>query len=78
MANEMADELLLRIGEKLRQLRREKGYNSHEDFAQAHDLARVQYWRLEKGKSNFTMKSLDKVVAIHGLTVVEFLGKLDG
>ena len=78
MEKETADDLLIRVGDKLRALRKEKGYNSHEEFANAHDLPRVQYWRLEKGKSNFTMKSLDKVVAIHGLTVVEFLAKLDG
>jgi transcriptional regulator with XRE-family HTH domain len=43
---------LVKIGEKLAELRKKKGYTSHETFAYDHDLSRVQYWRIEKGKSN--------------------------
>jgi len=61
-----------RIGLKLTELRKKKGYTSHEDFALDHDIPRVQYWRIEKGRANITIKSLVKLLAVHKLTVEEF------
>jgi transcriptional regulator with XRE-family HTH domain len=63
---------LERIGSKLTDLRKKKGYSSHEDFAYDFDLPRVQYWRIEKGKANLTIKSLYRLLAIHKLSVEEF------
>jgi transcriptional regulator with XRE-family HTH domain len=78
MSRELFSELLLTIGDKLTELRKQKGYSSHETFAFDYDLPRVQYWRLEKGKSNFTIKTLMKILAIHNLTVSEFFQRIDG
>lgn len=61
-----------RIGSKLTYLRKKKGYSSHEDFAYDYDLPRVQYWRIEKGKANITIKSLCRLLTIHDLSVEEF------
>lgn len=63
---------LVRIGAKLTYLRKKKGYTSHEDFAYEFDLPRVQYWRIEKGKANITIKSLCRLLTIHDLSVEEF------
>jgi hypothetical protein len=63
---------LERIGSKLTDLRKQKGYSSHEDFAYDYDIPRVQYWRIERGKTNLTIKSLNRLLAIHKLTVEEF------
>lgn len=63
---------LARIGSKLTYLRKNKGYTSHEDFAYDFDLPRVQYWRIEKGKANITIRSLCKLLTIHNLSVEEF------
>lgn len=60
------------VGEKLTELRKKKGYTSHETFAMDHNIPRVQYWRLEKGKINFTLRSLGRVLAIHKLSIEEF------
>ena len=60
------------IGSKLLELRKKKGYTSSETFALDHDLPRVQYWRIEKGKANVTFKSLMRILAIHNLTLEEF------
>lgn len=57
------------IGKKLTELRLKKGYHSRIEFALSHDLSHIQYWRMEKGAANLTFKSLDKVLAIHGLTI---------
>jgi transcriptional regulator with XRE-family HTH domain len=65
-----------KIGLKLLQLRKQKGYTSHEDFAFDNDIPRGQYWRIEKGKTNLTLKSLVKLLSIHKLTVEEFFSIL--
>jgi len=69
---EILSNLLKRVGVKLTELRKQKGYTSHEDFAFDHDIPRVQYWRIEKGTTNLTLKSLVKILSIHELTVEEF------
>lgn len=63
---------LERIGSKLTDLRKQKGYSSHEDFAYDYDIPRVQYWRIEKGRTNLTIKSLCRLLTIHKLTLEEF------
>jgi transcriptional regulator with XRE-family HTH domain len=60
------------VAQKLTELRKKKGYTSHETFAMDHNIPRVQYWRLERGKINFTLKSLGRVLAIHKLSIEEF------
>jgi transcriptional regulator with XRE-family HTH domain len=74
MENYEDEAVMAAIGHKLRALRKEKGFTSHEEFASAHGLPRIQYWRLEKGKANFTIKTFLKVVRIHGLTLEQFFG----
>lgn len=60
------------IGQKLRDLRKKREYTSAENFAYDHDLPRVHYWRIERGKVNLTIKSLHKILSIHDLTIEEF------
>lgn len=67
---------LERIGRQLAELRKEKGYTSHETFAYDHDLSRVQYWRIEKGRTNLTLKGLMRILKIHGLSLKEFFENL--
>lgn len=69
---ETQSKFLEQIGVRLTALRKSKGYSSHEDFAFDHDIPRAQYWRLEKGKANFTIKTLSKILQIHGLTLLDF------
>ncbi|HET7178614.1 MAG TPA: helix-turn-helix transcriptional regulator [Chryseosolibacter sp.] len=72
MKEEALSNTLARIGAKLTYLRKKKGYTSHEDFASDFQLPRVQYWRIEKGKANITIKSLCRLLAIHELSVEQF------
>jgi transcriptional regulator with XRE-family HTH domain len=67
---------LIKIGEKLAELRRKKGYTSHETFAYDFELSRVQYWRIEKGRSNITLKSLCTLLEIHGVELKDFFNSL--
>lgn len=62
-------ETLKIIGRRVTELRLAKGYPSRLEFANDHDLAHIQYWRIEKGLANLTFKSLAKVLAIHNMTI---------
>lgn len=64
------------IGNKLLELRINKGYSSHADFARDHGLPTIQYWRIEKGKANITLKSLHKVLWIHGVSIDDFFADM--
>jgi transcriptional regulator with XRE-family HTH domain len=70
------EKLLLKIGESIKALRIKKGYSSYESFAFDNELPRMQYWRLEKGKTNPTMRTLRKVLLIHDISFAEFFSEI--
>jgi transcriptional regulator with XRE-family HTH domain len=63
---------LKNIGQKLIELRKKKGYTSHESFAYDYDIPRMHYWRIENGKTNLTIRSLMRILAIHKISLEEF------
>lgn len=64
--------LLTDIGQNLAILRVKKGYATIKAFAERYDLPEIQYWRMEKGKANATLRSLSKILRIHRITVHDF------
>ena len=64
--------MLIDVGTCLADLRIKKGYPTIKAFAERFDLPEIQYWRIEKGKANITLKSLSKILSIHRLSVHEF------
>ena len=70
------DKQIVLIAKKLKELRIAKGYTSYENFAWDNELPRVQYWRMEKG-TNFTIKTLLKILKVHNLSLKEFFISLD-
>lgn len=66
-----ADDVIFKIGAKLKKLRISAGYSSYENFAIDKDLNRMQYWRMEKGV-NVTMKSLVHVLNAHQISLKQF------
>lgn len=64
--------LLTDIGQSLAGLRMKKGYATIKAFAEKYDLPEIQYWRMEKGKANVTLRSLSRILRIHRLSVHEF------
>jgi hypothetical protein len=60
-----------KIALKIKNLRIQAGFSSYENFAYQHDLARVQYWRMERG-CNFTINYLIKILDIHKITLEDF------
>ncbi|MBN1184886.1 MAG: helix-turn-helix transcriptional regulator [Bacteroidales bacterium] len=69
--NNNIDPRLPEIANRLKELRKQKGYTSYEDFAIENELDRKQYWRIENG-SNITLKSFIKILDIHGISLNEF------
>jgi len=69
------DPRIKQIAEKLRELRIKKGYSNHEFFAWDNEINRVQYWKVEKG-SNITIKTLLKILDIHGISLSEFFREM--
>ncbi|MBC7440087.1 MAG: helix-turn-helix transcriptional regulator [Flavobacterium sp.] len=70
-----SEETILLIAEKIKALRKEKGYTSYETFAFDYNINRVQYYRIEKGQ-NITLKTLINVLKIHNLTIQDFFKNL--
>mgnify|MGYP006295350281 FL=1 len=66
------EDILVKIGSRLRELRKSKGYSSYETFAFDYNLPRMHYWRIEKGKANVTIKTLERILEIHELSFNEF------
>lgn len=64
--------VLVDIGSKLVELRLKKGYSTIKEFTQNYDLPEIQYWRMEKGKANITLKSLLKILSIHKVSLPDF------
>ena len=65
------DKRIKQIADKIRQLRINAGYTSHENFAWDNGLSRVQYWRVESG-ANITLKTLLKILDIHKMSLEDF------
>jgi len=70
------DVRILKIAQKIKELRIQKGYSSHENFAWDNNLSRVQYWRIEKG-SNITMKTLLSILDIHKISLSDFFRDIE-
>lgn len=62
---------LVKIGQKLKELRIEKGYTNYENFAYEHDIPRAQYGRYEKGQ-DMRVSSLLKVLMALEISPAEF------
>ena len=66
------EQALRDVGLRLKKLRENAGYTSYENFAIQNEFSRMQYWRLENGKANLTLKSLVTILSVYDLTVEEF------
>lgn len=69
------DEVSYSVGVALKQLRKNAGYKSYEQFAFENKMSRIQYWKMENG-NNFTLKSLLTILDIHQVEVTSFFVSL--
>ena len=59
------------IANRLKELRKEKGYSNYEHIAFALEMSRSAYWRLETG-ANFELKTLIKICRLLDISLEEF------
>ena len=62
---------LKKIAQRLKELRKTKGFASYEHIAYELGMSRSAYWRIESGK-NFEIKTLIKICKVLGVTLSEF------
>jgi transcriptional regulator with XRE-family HTH domain len=65
---------LIQLGERLKQLRKAKGFSNYEQFAYTYEIGRAQYGRYEKG-ANISFTTLLKILTIHGISLKEFFSE---
>ena len=69
-----AEKLLEKLGSRLRDLRKARGYTNYEQFAFDHGLPRAQYGRYEKGQ-DLRLSSLVKVLTAMEVSLTEFFSE---
>ncbi|OCX54309.1 transcriptional regulator [Mucilaginibacter sp. PPCGB 2223] len=68
------EEMLKRLGSRMKAIRIEKGHDNYEKFAMAHDISRAQYWRYEKGK-DLNFSTLVRVIKALDISLAEFFSE---
>ena len=68
------NEDLIKLGNRIKQLRIKAGYTNYEYFAYDHEISRTQYGRYERGE-DLRYKSLLKVIRALGVTPAEFFSE---
>lgn len=63
--------VIKKIGNRIKQFRRNAGYSSLEKFAYEHEINRTQYARYERGE-DMRLSSLLNLLSAHGITLQEF------
>ncbi len=66
---------LVKIGKKIRELRKLKGF-SQEDFAAEAQLGRTYFGRLERGEQNISIQNLIKIALTLRVEIAELLPPL--
>ncbi len=69
--DEKHEKTLQKIGERLKEIRKAKGYKNYEAFAYEKKIPRAQYGRYERG-SDLKLSSLLKILDAFDMTLEEF------
>jgi transcriptional regulator with XRE-family HTH domain len=62
---------IVKIGNKIRELRKKAGYTSYENFAFDNDLSPRYYWSVEKGR-NMRLEYFLKILNIFKISPQDF------
>jgi transcriptional regulator with XRE-family HTH domain len=65
------EEILKKLGDRIKELRIKAGYSSHEKFAYDIEISRGQYWNYEQG-ANMNFLTLIKILNFHKISLEEF------
>ena len=78
LLKEKTEKELIKIGNKLKKLRKAKGYSSPDKFAYDHNLNRSQYGKYEAGRTNLTIATLLGILSHFDISLEEFFAKDSG
>lgn len=70
----LKEEILKKLGKRIRELRIAKGYSSYEYFAYEHNISRAQFGRYEKGE-DLRFSTLAKIIHAFDMTLEEFFSE---
>jgi transcriptional regulator with XRE-family HTH domain len=65
------EQALKQLGQRIKNLRMERGFTSYEYFAYENNISRAQYGRYEKGE-DLRFSSLVKVISALDISIPEF------
>jgi transcriptional regulator with XRE-family HTH domain len=68
------DQVLKKLGARIKSLREQRGYSNYEKFAYEHEFSRAQFGRYERGE-NLTFVTLLKIVNSFEMTLEEFFSE---
>jgi transcriptional regulator with XRE-family HTH domain len=72
MANEFSkEEVLKKLGKRIKEIRIAKGYTSYEYFAYEHNISRAQFGRYERGE-DLRFSTLVKIIQAFKMSLEEF------
>ena len=70
----LKEEIVKKLGKRIRELRIAKGYSSYEYFAYEHNISRAQFGRYEKGE-DLRFSTLAKIIYAFDMTMEEFFSE---
>lgn len=62
------------IGNRIKELRKQKGYTNYEFFAYEHGISRSQYGKYEQG-ADMQVSSLLRILEMHHISLKEFFSQ---
>jgi transcriptional regulator with XRE-family HTH domain len=65
-------DILIRFGDRLRELRREQGW-SQEELAHRCELDRTYIGGIERGERNLALRNIERIAQTLGVTISELL-----
>jgi len=68
---ENPEEVLKKIGIRIKELRKAKGFSNYEHIAYELGMSRSQYWSYESGK-NIEIKTLLRILSLLDISIVDF------
>jgi transcriptional regulator with XRE-family HTH domain len=68
------EEVLKKLGERIKSLRISKGYSSYEYFAYEHNISRAQFGRYERGE-DLRFSTLIRIIKAFDMTLEEFFSE---
>jgi len=72
--DEFSKEMLEKLSNRIKSIRKEKGHSNYENFAFTHGFNHVQYGRYERG-SDLRFTSLVRIVKAFDMTLQEFFSE---